>query len=201
LGKPRNSNDLTQRQGNVSSRFGSVLSSTTIVINPSQLFTTSFSSSAISLTTDAGNTLVRPSHSSTCTCWRWCMLRIAWGSSFHTLSRFGSFHKTNFFRGKVINVSCVVHLTSNMALTELQFWTCNVSKLVKKGSKLSARSTPDKNWQFSTFNLPNLLKDKSGIYSDPCNISCSPDQLLRLSSSSSEICANKTILSSTMNRI
>ena len=172
LGKCRSSNDLTQRQGNGTSRFGFVLSSATIVINPSHFPTIRFFSSTTSLASDAGNTLLRRLHSSTCTCCRWCMLRIPWGSSFQTFSRFGSFHKVKFFRGKVINVSSVVHLTSKMALTESQFRTSNVLKLVKKGSKLSGRSTSDKKWQPSIVRECKRPKQEFGMGRDPRHSSC-----------------------------
>ncbi|BAT92056.1 hypothetical protein VIGAN_07071500 [Vigna angularis var. angularis] len=61
-------------------------------------------------------------------------------SGLHTL-------KVKFFKGKrvdpldITSLLSVVHLTSKMALTESQFSTSNVTKLVKKGSNRSRTSS------------------------------------------------------------
>jgi len=67
---------------------------------------------------------------------------ISAGSSFQTLSRFGSFHKTNVFRGEV-TVFCG-HWTPNMVLRESQFRTSKVSNLGNEGSKVKGSAYDEK---------------------------------------------------------
>jgi len=81
-----------------------------------------------------------------------------------------------------------INWTSNMVLTELQFPTCKVFNLGNKGSRWKGITASDKNWQLSTINVFNSLKQNSEICRESCHISSSPRLLLRSSSSSSEIC-------------
>jgi len=95
---------------------------------------------------------------------------VSWVSSFQTVSRFGSFHKTNFLRGKV-DVPCA-HSTSNMVLTESQFLTSNVSNLGNKGSKVKGSTASDEILHSLTINVSKYMKEKSGICSATSHISC-----------------------------
>lgn len=81
---------------------------------------------------------------------RLASVTISAGSSFQTLSRFGSFHKTNVFRETVI-LFCG-HWISNMVLTESQFRTSKVSNRGNEGSKVKG-SAYDEKWHPSTINV------------------------------------------------